>query len=85
MAKHFLIIANTWAFIYFYASFNLFIDKDLESIMTFSLLIYVSNVLDDFGIWLTSFWAIFVKKLRKFYVHVEDLLILFLIFQLYFS
>ena len=32
------------------AAFNLFIDNGLESIMTFTLLIYASNVLYDFGI-----------------------------------
>ena len=32
------------------SSFNLFIDKVLESILTFTLLIYVSNILDGFGI-----------------------------------
>ena len=46
-------------------AFNLFIDKGLESIMTFTFLIYVSNVLDDFGISLVSFWPIFVNKSFK--------------------
>ena len=32
------------------ASFNSFINKGLESIMTFTLLIYISNVLVDFSI-----------------------------------
>ena len=46
-------------------AFNLFIDKGLESIMTFNFLIYVSNVLDDFGISLVSFRPIFVNKSLK--------------------
>ena len=32
------------------SSFNLFIDKVLESILTFTLLIYDSNILDGFGV-----------------------------------
>ena len=44
---------------------NLFVDKDLEPNITCTLLIYVSKVLDDFGIWHASFWPIFVKKSLK--------------------
>ena len=60
--KHFLIILKLTSstpellliFSKINASFNLFIYKGLDSIMTFTLLIYISNVLDDFGIWLDS-------------------------------
>ena len=56
--KHFLIILkltlSTPDLLFIFseknASFNSFIDEDLDSILTFTLLIYVSNILDDFGI-----------------------------------
>ena len=57
-----------WTFIHFLRekkSFNLFIDKGLEPIMIFTLLIHVSNDLDDYDIWLANFWPIFVKKSLK--------------------
>ena len=44
------------------ASFSSFMEKDLQSIKTFTLLIHVSNVLDDFGILMATFWQIFVNK-----------------------